>query len=290
MQNILLYMQEVKGLVSIIIPAYNAGSFIGEAINSIITMQDGIPWELIVVNDGSSDNTASVVASFEDPRIKLINQVNTGVSIARNNGLVHAKGEYVCFFDADDLMTPGFLQVRTNELGQNRKIGFVGGLVETFPDKTPVRRAVAEDPETDIHFFIPMVSTVPSNYLLIRSVITEHKIIFNPLLNSSADRYFLLEVANYTTGKSLNTEKGKLMYRISESSMSHHVTPKLTLDYRKFYEELNSRNLLPVEKRREIKSMYLFSLALSFWKIKYRGSGCRHFFLSFATHPLVFFS
>ncbi len=281
-------MDQVDGMVSLIIPAYNAGSFIREAINSI-RAQVYPSWKIILVNDGSKDNTEEIALSFHDVRITVINQANAGVSAARNTGLKHAKGEFICFFDADDIMTPAFLKTRVDALCQNPDIGFVGGLVETFPEKLPVRRAVAGNPELEIHFFEPGFATIPSNYLFRASVIKENNVLFNTSLSSSADRLFLLEMAKHTKGKALQDEKGSLLYRISEMSMSHHVTPKLVFDYYKFYQELISKDLLPAQKRKEIKSRYLFSIASSFSLIRYWGSSFTLLFRSFITQPYTFF-
>jgi teichuronic acid biosynthesis glycosyltransferase TuaG len=280
-------MNQVNGLISVVIPAYNAANFIGETINSILSQTYSL-WEIIVVNDGSPDNTEEIVRSFPDSRITVVSQTNAGVSAARNKGIKHIKGEFVCFFDADDLMTPEFLEVRINILSRRSDIGFVGGLVETFPESKPVRRAVAENPEQEIHFFDATVATIPSNYLFRTSVIKENNILFNTALNSSADRFFLLQVTKYTKGKALTDKEGSLRYRISEMSMSHHVTPRLVLDYYRFYQELNSKKLLPIKKKREIQCRYLFSLASSFSLVGYWGSVFRLLFRSFYTHPVVF--
>lgn len=86
---------------SVIIPAYNAEAFVGEAIESVLR-QSVSDWELIVVDDGSTDATAGVVDGFTDPRIHLIRQENAGVSVARNRGIAVAHGAYLAFLDADD--------------------------------------------------------------------------------------------------------------------------------------------------------------------------------------------
>lgn len=93
-------------LVSIIIPTYNYGHLIGETI-SCLKEQTYAKWEAIIVDDGSIDNTESVVKKFalEDSRIIYIKQENKGVSNARNTGLKHAKGDYIQFLDADDLIS-----------------------------------------------------------------------------------------------------------------------------------------------------------------------------------------
>jgi glycosyltransferase involved in cell wall biosynthesis len=278
-------MQETKGLVSVVIPAYNAGAFITDTIQSVLD-QTYSNLEVIVVDDGSTDDTAQKVRSFSN--VKLHGQRNAGVSVARNTGLEQANGEFIVFFDADDLMTPDFLEVRVRALNQEPSIGFVGGWVENFPVKSQPRRATAEELERDIHFFNINTATIPSNYVFRTAVIRKNGILFNPLLSSSADRYFLLQLARVTQGRSLSEEKGKLLYRISESSMSHHVTPKLINDYYKFYNELNREKLFPKEKRREIKTRYLFSIASSFSLIGKWGTCSKLLFRSFLTNPFMF--
>jgi len=95
-------------LVSIMMPAYNAEAYIETAIQSVID-QTYSHWELIVVDDGSTDNTAAIVNRFEDPRIRLIRQENGGESAARNTALDHINGIYLGFLDSDDLHLPNHL-------------------------------------------------------------------------------------------------------------------------------------------------------------------------------------
>lgn len=98
--------------ISVIIPVYNCESYIGEALKSILnqSVQDV---EIIVVNDGSTDGTLSVAEAFaeKDKNIRIISQTNSGKpAVARNVGLRHAAGEYICFLDGDDLFLPGKLE------------------------------------------------------------------------------------------------------------------------------------------------------------------------------------
>ena len=90
-------------MISVIIPAYNAGRFIEGCINTIFN-QTYRDFEIIVVNDGSSDNTLDILNSLakKDARLKVISQKNGGVSAARNTALKHAKGEFITYVDADD--------------------------------------------------------------------------------------------------------------------------------------------------------------------------------------------
>lgn len=95
--------------VSVIIPMYNSEKYIKNTINSVIeqTFND---WELIVVDDGSSDNSIEVAKSFNDERIRLIESLNGGASSARNIGIDNASGEYITFLDSDDLYDRNYLE------------------------------------------------------------------------------------------------------------------------------------------------------------------------------------
>ncbi len=87
-------------------PAYNAGKYISEAINSVLT-QTFSDFELIIINDGSTDNTQEIISSFTDSRIIVINyEVNKGIASALNTGLLNAKTDYIARFDADDVCFP----------------------------------------------------------------------------------------------------------------------------------------------------------------------------------------
>lgn len=91
--------------VSVIIPAYNCGRYICEAVESVLVSNSGL-WEVIVIDDGSTDETPTLLTPFLD-RIRFVRQSNRGVSAARNRGLDMAKGEFVVFLDADDYLLHG---------------------------------------------------------------------------------------------------------------------------------------------------------------------------------------
>ena len=97
-------------MVSVILPAYNAEKYIADSIKSVIS-QSFTDWELLIVDDGSTDSTPRLCDGFasSDPRIRVFHRHNAGVSAARNFGLDSAQGEYITFLDADDILHPEFL-------------------------------------------------------------------------------------------------------------------------------------------------------------------------------------
>ncbi len=108
--------------ISIIIPAYNAEKTIGETVDSVQnqTLSD---WELIIINDGSTDNTLSILNPIKDSRIKIFSYPNAGVAVARNRGISKARGNYIAFLDADDLWTPDKLELQLAALQKNPAAG-----------------------------------------------------------------------------------------------------------------------------------------------------------------------
>jgi len=114
------------GLVSVIIPAYNQGYYLGKAIKSVLE-QSHTHFEIIVVDDGSTDNTAQIAGSFNDARIQSLSQENRGLSAARNAGLRLAQGEFISYLDSDDLFLPYKLSLLVRALQENQQWGMVAG-------------------------------------------------------------------------------------------------------------------------------------------------------------------
>jgi glycosyltransferase involved in cell wall biosynthesis len=107
---------------SIIIPTYNRSALVKETVNSVLK-QTFSDFEILIIDDGSTDSTREVIKSLKDSRLKYIYQNNSGVSSARNLGLKIARGQFICFLDSDDLWPENFLQTMTVNLQNNPQYG-----------------------------------------------------------------------------------------------------------------------------------------------------------------------
>lgn len=116
--------QPTLPLVSVIVPCYNHGRFLGNAIESILS-QDYSQTEIIVIDDGSTDNTEHLAKSF--PSVHYHNQPNQGLAAARNTGIELASGKYLVFLDADDILLPKAISTQVNFMKQNKEPAFVSG-------------------------------------------------------------------------------------------------------------------------------------------------------------------
>src|SRR2546430_12047221 len=126
-------MDPVK--VSVIIPCYNLGRYLDEAVESVLaqTFED---FEILVVDDGSTeDETRRLLASYDKPRTRIVHSENRGLPAAKNLGLAHTTGPYVCMLDADDRLDPCLLEKSVAALDGDSSIAFVSHWLRTFGDE-----------------------------------------------------------------------------------------------------------------------------------------------------------
>jgi len=129
--------------VSVIIPAYNALAYLPQALESVQT-QTFTDFELIVVDDGSSDGTAAWLGTLTGPRLKVLCQPHQGSGAARNTGLEHAAGRYVAFLDADDLWQPTKLAKQVSHLDAHPEVGLVHSAISYIDEVgRPINRVLS---------------------------------------------------------------------------------------------------------------------------------------------------
>jgi GT2 family glycosyltransferase len=132
--------------VSVVIPTFNSGSLVVEAVSSVLA-QTQPPTEVIVVDDGSTDDTLAQLAPFGSS-VRYIRKENGGVSSARNLGMAQASGEWIAFLDADDVWHPRKLEVQMAAIAKRPELGLLGGAMYHWPAETHpvIEPSVASEP------------------------------------------------------------------------------------------------------------------------------------------------
>lgn len=141
--------------ISVLIPTYNCGRFIEESIASALN-QTRQPDEIVVVDDGSTDDTEAVVGRITDPRVRYVRKTNGGESSARNRCLDESTGEYIAFLDADDRWRPNKLELQCGVMDAHPELVYVFGNFERFDHATG-----KVYPQEQFHFY-PELRTVPA--------------------------------------------------------------------------------------------------------------------------------
>lgn len=149
-------MSKANPRVSVIIPVYNGERFVAEAISSVLA-QDYTDFELIVVNDGSTDNTLSVLKKF-GTKLKIINLPHKGVSRARNAGIQASKGEFIASNDSDDLWEPTKLNRQVAYMDAHPDVGLVYSYSTNFTGKSEGAVALVKKVDFEGHIFKDLVT------------------------------------------------------------------------------------------------------------------------------------
>ena len=236
-------------LVSVSVPVYNAEKFLHYCIDSILN-QTFIDFELILVDDGSPDNSGKVCDEYaeKDERVKVIHKQNGGVSSARNAGIEAAKGEYICFVDSDDYLESNYLK----ELIETKKkypdfdnvwCGFQ--TVEDYYKNNKKAYYVEHDNDysfSDLSSIMDLCDKwlvqMPWNKLFLTKTIKENNIIFPPELSLGEDYIFNLRYLDCTNGKIAVVNKPLYDYlRDGKESLDNKYYPDLLEIYRRLNSE-----------------------------------------------------
>jgi glycosyltransferase involved in cell wall biosynthesis len=184
--------------VSVIIPAYNAARYLHATIQSVL-IQSFTDFEIIVSDDGSTDNTGEVIRSFTDERIRYIRRLNAGVSSARNSGAEIATGEYLAFLDADDLFCAHNLSKKVQLLEQDSEADMVFADCEVINEsgKATGETLIGNDQNVfeDLLLWNGTVIPGPSS-ILVRKKAFEAVGCFDPEFSTAADQNFFFRIAH----------------------------------------------------------------------------------------------
>lgn len=221
--------------VSVIIPAYNAALTIRETVNCV-QQQTIKNIEIIVIDDGSSDNTVEIVQNIAESRLKIFSYQNAGVSSARNRGIAHAQGEYITFLDADDLWSLDKLELQLRVLKNN----FGAAVAYSWTKFIDCQGKFLYSGISPHHQGNVFQALLQKNFLLSGSniLISRETLQFNsgfdPELSYSADWDFALRLA--AKFNFVNVSKYQIFYRQSPDSMSSKI------------EEMKQESFLTIDK------------------------------------------
>lgn len=231
-----------SSMVSVIVPVYNAAPTLEHCLHSIIT-QTYTNLEIILVNDGSTDNSASICDSWAsmDSRILVLSmQQNEGVSVARNIGLQVATGDYCCFVDSDDWIDARHIEIMVQEVSGTD--GIITGYIKEFDNKkisceinASIYNLTLLCDKTILPVFYDGYIHPCWNKLFKMSIIRSHEIYFNPSIHISEDTLFCVEYLRYCDSvKTLNTTA--YHYKMStEDSLSKKVYDNIFQIYEQVY-------------------------------------------------------
>jgi teichuronic acid biosynthesis glycosyltransferase TuaG len=252
-------------LLTIIIPAYNAEIYLKNTIDSVLS-QSFQNFNIVIINDGSRDNTQEIIetVSMNETQIKYKTIQNSGVSIARNEGLKFAKSKYVLFLDADDLLSTNFLEDRITYLEAHQEYSICGSSITTFTNEgeynETAMHAPTENGLREILLYDPSVASIPSNLIIRADRLIKNNITFRSSLNSTADKFFLLEL--FKAGfKSKSIKNSPLYYRIHANSMSQKISKKLFEDNLNYFNLIVSEDLVPSDILIKVKQKNNYILA-----------------------------
>ena len=236
-------------LISVIVPIYNAEKFLHYCIDSILN-QTVIDFELILVDDGSTDNSGKICDEYseKDNRIWVIHKPNGGVSSARNAGIEAAKGEYICFVDSDDFLESSYLEELVETKKKYPDFDNVWCGFQTVEDYYKNNKK-AYDVERDNDYSFSDLSSImdlfekwfvqmPWNKLYKTKTIVENSIVFPPEISLGEDYIFNLRYLDCTNGKIAVVNKPLYNYlRDGKESLDNKYYPDLLEIYRRLNSE-----------------------------------------------------
>lgn len=208
--------------ISVVIPAYNAQNTIKETIQSVLN-QTFSDFEIIVINDGSTDETLNIVQTISDPRLKVFSYANAGPSISRNRGISNASGEFIAPLDSDDIWLPDKLEAQLNALRDYPQAAIAYSWIDHINEQGNFLRKGTRNTDTgNVYAKLLLVNFIvtTSNPLIRRTALTEVGE-FNPNLKWADDRDMWIRLA--ARHEFVCVPAVHILYRQSSYSLSANI-------------------------------------------------------------------
>ena len=233
-------------LVTVLMPVFNAGVYLEEAINSILK-QTFTDFEFLIINDGSTDNSLEIIKSFDDKRINLINnEANLKLIKCLNLGLQKSKGEFIVRMDADDISLPTRIEKQINFLISNPEYGLLGSWFEDFGDniKNQLVKYSSDDATIRIkHLYQTQISHPTA--VIKKEIIDKYSLQFDSAQVHGEDYDFWVRMSQYCKMSNFpellvrKRDHPKNITNHYSKSMSETCTKVKQLQFRKMGVELN---------------------------------------------------
>lgn len=254
-------------VVSVIIPAYNSGKYIEETIQSV-KQQTFNQWELLIIDDGSTDNTSTTILPYlSDKRIQYHYQKNKGVSAARNKGIELSKGTYIAFLDADDVWLPMNLEKKIMALLPDTIDWVFSDALLLFNNDKVIVAPEGTDKLILEHYLLwdRMVVPGPSSNIVLKRKCFNKGLRFDPMFSTAADQDFCFYLTARYQGKRIAEPLFK--YRQLTNSMSKDMRV-VSKDHYNVYRKAESNKLFKsyLFKNKCFSNMYII-LAGGWWSI-----------------------
>lgn len=244
--------------VSVVMPAYNAERYLPEAIDSILT-QTYTDFELIIINDGSTDSTKEIINSYSDPRIVYIeNEQNSGICVTLNKGIDAARGRYIARMDSDDIALPERLRTQVQYMDANPHIGALGSDIEIFGEgiKPYIFHQLHSPEECAAGLIFNSCFAHPS-VIIRKSVLDRNNLRYKDEFRGLEDYELWWQIAKYSKLNNLKTPL--LRYRHHKGQETQNITPKVKAAFNKFTSNRFDDLAIPLsEKEKELWLAYSY--------------------------------
>lgn len=258
--------KSLSPLVSIVIPTYNRANLIGESIRSILS-QTYTNWELIVIDDGSQDNTKDVISGFSDKRISYFSITHTGIfGKVRNEGLKMSKGDYIAFLDSDDLWSTDKLEVQLGLLNRYPEAFFVFNNITIFGT-----RQYSSPPDYDELFVGSILLSMleetrfvfyPSALLFKREPVISKLGLMDEMLLYGTDTKYFLNMCQFFKG--IFTNKRLVQIRKHEhSTTENYYSSAVFLDSINIVSDIYKSKSITRQEYKRVLGHYYYKMGLA---------------------------
>lgn len=261
-------MKYYKIPISIVLPCFNVENYISKSVKSILN-QSFKKYELIIINDGSSDNTHNILSRFKDNRIYYVNlKTNIGNYPARNLGMKIASGKYICVMDADDIAHNERLNIQFSFLENHRKIGAIGSCGTMIDHKgISLNRQIIKPTvsHAQLRTFFLMDNYILHPSLMLRSsLIKRHNIFYNEKFTYSSDYDFVIRCAtlmplinlkNCLINYRVHCNQISIQYKRNQMKYADQIRLSQLKKFNTHFSRIECQTYLLLMKRKGIESM-----------------------------------